>query len=109
MVAALIWRPFYLSHKNTEATKPRFRDSPLRQWAAELLDPLLGLAIHKFLWHVTGCSAVLIVKVCFIKSKINNFGTIHCHNPQSKSMLQSLGKNRSELLVRIEILKIFCD
>ncbi|XP_022689735.1 glycerophosphodiester phosphodiesterase 1-like isoform X1 [Varroa jacobsoni] len=98
MVAALIWRPFYLSHKNTEATKPRFRDSPLRQWAAELLDPLLGLAIHKFLWHVTGCSAVLIVKDCICPHYLRQWRDRDIrvlswtpNNPVEKDYLISLG------------------
>lgn len=63
MVSALIWRPAFVSFKDIEATKPRFKDSPIKQWIATMIDPLLGWAVHNFLWHLTGCSAVLIVKV----------------------------------------------
>lgn len=63
IATAIIWRKNFVGFHDVEGLKPRYKDSPIRQFVAELLDPVLEWAIHSFLWHVTGVGAVSIHKV----------------------------------------------
>ncbi|OQR74890.1 glycerophosphodiester phosphodiesterase 1-like [Tropilaelaps mercedesae] len=98
MVAALIWRPHFLAYKDVEATRPRFENFPIKQWAAEIIDPLLDWSVHKFLWHLTGCSAVLIIKDCICPQYLRQWRARGIrvlswtpNNPIEKDYILSLG------------------
>ncbi|CAN7995813.1 unnamed protein product, partial [Ixodes hexagonus] len=61
IVTALTWRPGFVTYEDVERVRPRFK-SPWAHWLALAGDWLLDGALHSWLPHVTGVSAVLICK-----------------------------------------------
>lgn len=61
IVTALTWRPGFVAYEDVERVRPRFK-SPWAHWMALAGDWMLDSALHSWLPHVTGVSAVLICK-----------------------------------------------
>ena len=62
VIAAMAWRPAFITYEGCKSdSRRRFSSLPLHL-AALLADVLLKWALHDFLWHFIGLSAVLIEK-----------------------------------------------
>ncbi|XP_003741248.1 glycerophosphodiester phosphodiesterase 1 [Galendromus occidentalis] len=97
IVTALIWRRNFVAYYDVEGKKPRFQNSPFRQFIAEILDPILEWSLHNFLWHLAGVSAVSIHKdhiskdyVDFWKARNMRVLSWTPNNPVEKEFLMHL-------------------